>query len=401
MASTQFDLVIIGGGIGGSSLAKVMAEHGASVLVLEKEREFKDRVRGDAMAPWGVPEARQLGIDQLLRDTCGHELPWVQSFIQKAQLEHRHLNTTTRCQTAELAFFHPAMQEVLLQAAADAGATILRGAVAHELYPGGRPSIAFEHEGSARVADARVVVGADGRLSSTRRLGQFELKKDPEERFMAGVLLEGMPVRHDTSYAVIDPRRGQLVALFPQGNDRVRVYFSYPKAGRQRLQGEGDIPNLVEESIRAGAPAEWYVGVSVAGPLATIISDDHWVEHPYQDGVVLIGDAAAANDPMFGQGLSLTLRDVRVLSSHLTGTSDWDAACHAYAREHDGYYQLLHTFSHWFEELFYRTGLQADLTRARVFPLLAQDRTRVPDIFFSGPDQPLTEAVRQRMFGER
>jgi len=33
------------GGLGGSSLAKVMAEKGARVLVLEREREFKDRAR--------------------------------------------------------------------------------------------------------------------------------------------------------------------------------------------------------------------------------------------------------------------------------------------------------------------------------------------------------------------
>lgn len=40
---------------------------------------------------------------------------------------------------------------------------------------------------------------------------------------------------------------------------------------------------------------------------------DRWVDHPYHAGVVLIGDAAAASDPCFGCGLSLTLRDVRVL----------------------------------------------------------------------------------------
>jgi 2-polyprenyl-6-methoxyphenol hydroxylase-like FAD-dependent oxidoreductase len=400
MTSNHFDLVIVGGGIGGSALAKVMAEHGARVLVIEKEREFKDRVRGDAMAPWGVPEARALGIEQLLRETCGHELPWVQSFIQKVQLEHRNLPTTTRCECAELAFYHPAMQEVLLTAAAGSGAVVWRGAVARGLQVSDRPSVTVEQNGGTQLVSGRIVVGADGRLSGIRRMGGFELCKDPDERFIAGVLLEGIPVRHDTSYGVIDPRRGQLTALFPQGNDRVRVYFSYPNKLRGRLQGEAAIPQMVDESIRAGAPAEWYAEIRPVGPLATIASDDHWVDHPYRDGIVLIGDAAAANDPMFGQGLSLTLRDARVLFQHLTRTNNWDEACHAYASEHDGYYQALRTFSHWFESLFYGTGLQADLVRARVFPLLAQDRTRIPDFFFSGPDRSLTETDRRRMFGE-
>ena len=34
---------------------------------------------------------------------------------------------------------------------------------------------------------------------------------------------------------------------------------------------------------------------------------------PYVDGVVLIGDAAGHNDPIIGQGLSIALRDARIV----------------------------------------------------------------------------------------
>jgi 2-polyprenyl-6-methoxyphenol hydroxylase-like FAD-dependent oxidoreductase len=47
-----------------------------------------------------------------------------------------------------------------------------------------------------------------------------------------------------------------------------------------------------------------------------------WVEHPYSGGVALIGDAADASDPRCVQGLSITTRDVRVLSEMLNATSD-------------------------------------------------------------------------------
>jgi menaquinone-9 beta-reductase len=46
----------------------------------------------------------------------------------------------------------------------------------------------------------------------------------------------------------------------------------------------------------------------IAGPLASFEGADVWVDQPYKNGVALIGDAAAANDPCFGCGLSLTLR---------------------------------------------------------------------------------------------
>jgi flavin-dependent dehydrogenase len=43
-----YDIVTIGGGLAGASLAKVMAERGVRVLVLERDTRFKDRVRGEA-----------------------------------------------------------------------------------------------------------------------------------------------------------------------------------------------------------------------------------------------------------------------------------------------------------------------------------------------------------------
>jgi hypothetical protein len=39
-----------------------MAERGAKLLVSEREQQFKDRVRGEAIVPWGVAEAMSLEL---------------------------------------------------------------------------------------------------------------------------------------------------------------------------------------------------------------------------------------------------------------------------------------------------------------------------------------------------
>ena len=62
MASNSYDIITVGGGLGGSALAKVMAEHGARVLVVEREKRFKDRIRGEFFAPWGVAETQALSL---------------------------------------------------------------------------------------------------------------------------------------------------------------------------------------------------------------------------------------------------------------------------------------------------------------------------------------------------
>jgi len=38
----DYDIVLVGGGLGGSALAKAMAERGARILVLEREKQFRD-----------------------------------------------------------------------------------------------------------------------------------------------------------------------------------------------------------------------------------------------------------------------------------------------------------------------------------------------------------------------
>src|SRR5271154_6535445 len=79
LATRRYDIITVGGGIAASTLAKAMAERGARVLVLEREKQFKDRVRGEAVVSWGVAEAKELGICDLLKEKCAHEVPHVES----------------------------------------------------------------------------------------------------------------------------------------------------------------------------------------------------------------------------------------------------------------------------------------------------------------------------------
>ena len=49
------------------------------------------------------------------------------------------------------------------------------------------------------------------------------------------------------------------------------------------------------------------------GPFNSFSNEDHWIEDPTAPGVVLIGAAAGHNDPILGLGLSIALRDVRLV----------------------------------------------------------------------------------------
>lgn len=344
---------------------------------------------------------RSLGIYDLLKDTCGHDHPWFEIFLGPIQLMRRPVADTTPHAIPGFNFYHPAMQETLLAAAAQAGAEVRRGATIREVRPGPTPVAVVEQHGAIEEIPARLVAFADGRRSLGRRSSpRFQVKEDPPFLVITGVLIENMRIPEDTGSIYMNPALGISAYSFPLGGGRVRAYLSYPVDAGFRLQGEKDLPLFIEKSIAAGAPATRFEGVRLNGPLASFDAADTWVEHPYADGVVLIGDAAASNDPSWGQGLSLTSTDVRVLRDRLLATSDWTAACDDYAHEHDRHYRVIHEVTLALKDMFQLPGPEADARRERALPLIAQDPMRVPDHVFSGPDLPWNAEIRQVFFAE-
>jgi 2-polyprenyl-6-methoxyphenol hydroxylase-like FAD-dependent oxidoreductase len=393
MAAFDYDLVVVGGGIGGAALAKAIAENGRRVLVLEKETAFSDRVRGENLIPWGGAEAKQLGCFDLLRDSCGFE--------KRRMLDRslaRDLIATTPQHLPSLIFHHPAMQEQMLTAAASGGAEIQRGRRVTAVSTGRPVSVAFEDNSRSYKVATRLAVGADGRGSAMQVARNFKVERDPERMMLCGVLLEDVgPVPDDAFYFIIDANRAECAVIAGQGRGSARGYVGYRADGGMRLQGREALPRFIDESIACGIPAEFYAKAKIAGPLASFSGAANWVEHPYADGIALIGDAAGVTDPNWGQGLALALRDARVLRDALIAHDDWDQAAHSYATLHDVYFKKVHDWEDFLTEFFYGNSDLARARRTKALPLIKDDPSRVPDHVVSGPELPFDEDVKARL----
>jgi menaquinone-9 beta-reductase len=399
MSQAEYDIVTVGGGLGGAAVAVAMAKAGARVLVVERETRFQDRIRGEFMEPWGVAETHRLGIYDAIRNSA-NDSPFWQIYLSGMKLDRRDCVATTSYKLPNLAIYHPALQELVLAEAAKAGAEVRRGAAVREVKPGNPPTVTVESNGRMEELRPRLVVGADGRSSNVRKWCGFATQREPDRYYIAGLLFEEMPAPADTGIGAYNPTLGQVGYLFPQGEGRVRAYNVYPIDADFRLQGENSIDRFIAEALRSGVPPEYYTGARATGPLASFISADHWVESPYRDGVVLIGDAASASDPIWGQGLSLTCRDARVLTDLLRENRDWALACNTYAQAHDQYFTNLREADNCMRELLIDRGPQADALRARALPRVAQGIAQMPDQGFCGPDKPFDEADRRRLFGD-
>jgi 2-polyprenyl-6-methoxyphenol hydroxylase-like FAD-dependent oxidoreductase len=200
-------------------VAKVLAERGVRVLVFERETAFRDRVRGEQMHPWGVTEARKLGLYELLLETCGSEVRyWSGQLVGFSDVTRRDLFETSPQRAGSLNFYHPDMQSVVTAAAEKAGATILRGARVAGLLAETPPGVRVRLDANGEhVYRARLVVGADGRSSMTRQWGGFRVEHDPAGMSIAGLRIDGLAAPEDTMSGFVRPAYGMLSLTVPLG----------------------------------------------------------------------------------------------------------------------------------------------------------------------------------------
>lgn len=132
--------------------------------------------------------------------------------------------------------------------------------------------------------------------------------------------IEGWP----EDLQVIGAEKDVHYLVFPQGNGRARLYLGYPSDQPARLAGADGQRAFLDAFRLESLPGSDVIANSrPAGPCNSFPNQSSWTDHLYVEGAVLIGDAAGYNDPITGQGLSITYRDVRLVRDALLAHDDW------------------------------------------------------------------------------
>lgn len=146
----------------------------------------------------------------------------------------------------------------------------------------------------------------------------------------------------------------------------------------------------------------------IAGPCQGYPNADTWVDQPTAPGVVLIGDAAGHNDPTIGQGLSIAMRDARMVAEILSSSPDWDQELfEPYVAERRERMRRLRHFAHVTAVLRCEFDEEAKRRRGQAARLLANDPS-LGLLFaagfkgaFSVPDEMFEQRILARLFGEQ
>ena len=311
--TSDYDLIVVGGGPAGMMAGLLFARAGCRVNVLEKHADFFRDFRGDTVHPSTMEILDQLGmLDRFLKRP--HDK------VERAELriagrewtigDLTHLRTPApfiammpqwdfldflRDETAAYPSFKLEMSEP----------------VTDFIEEGGR--VVGVQLADGRQLRARLTIAADGRASLARGMLPLEDLGAPMDVFWFRV---GKKERSSGALRG-NVERGRLLVMIDRG-DYWQCAFLIPKGAAKQFQAKGI--DAIRAEVAAAAPPEL--------DLAELdeISDLHLLSVKLdrltqwsRPGLLAIGDAAHAMSPIGGIGINLAVQDAVAAANALAG----------------------------------------------------------------------------------
>ncbi|MBT3755706.1 MAG: NAD(P)/FAD-dependent oxidoreductase [Candidatus Cloacimonetes bacterium] len=289
MVKDRYDVVVIGAGPAGSVAARYAAENGASVLMLERDREPGIPVRcAEGVSHNGI--APFIDIDKR----------WIASQIDIAKLtspngESALMHNNGVGYVLERRIFDTALCEL----AAKHGVRLITKADALDLIKENEKIIGvkYRYMGETREVKCDIVIAADGTESRVGRWAGIKTAvalRDIDT--CVQYTLAGLDIKKDTCefYFGSEVSPGGYVWIFPKSDSTANVgigiagHLSHEKGPKEYLD-----EFVAEKFPNATITYTVYGGVPTAATLKEIV----------RDNIMLVGDAARQVNPITGGGV--------------------------------------------------------------------------------------------------
>ena len=308
----RFDVIILGGGLVGLTLAIALGRHGVTCAVVDPADPvatmapgFDGRVSAIASASWKMFEA--IGVAPHLRnETCPIDRIWVSEGLSGGALDF-----APDPEDGALGFM---CENRKLRLALDATANDV--AAITRFQPDKAVDVVRDDLGvtvtlaSGSTLTASLLVAAEGRGSPTREAAGIPVAKWAYPHAALVTAIDHAEPHGNTAYEIFYTD-GPFALLPMQPGTRSAIVWTVPTAQGPAYMKLSERAWLAEAQKRMGG----FLGeISLAAPMQSYPLGYHRASRITGTRLALVGDAAHGIHPIAGQGVNLGYRDVAALA---------------------------------------------------------------------------------------
>jgi menaquinone-9 beta-reductase len=333
MSAADFDAVVVGASVAGCTAARLYAQRGARVALVERRPDIDayKTVCTHYIQPSATPTIERLGLAGpieergAIRNLVDMWTPYGGWIRHRGDTPHgynvtrRTLDPLLRCMTAETP-----------------GVELLAGQTATDLIRNGRPAgvVVEDAKRARRELRAPLVVAADGRDSRLARIAGVRGRVRPHNRFFYWAYWRGVPSDGVRSrFWFMEP---DCAYTFPN-EDGLTIVLAGPH--RDRLpEFRADLEGAYAKFVNELPDAPDLSGATRESKLIGKLDLPNVSRPAARPGLAFVGDAALASDPLWGVGCGWAFQSAEWLvdatADALVGGGDLDAALDSYRRLH-------------------------------------------------------------------
>jgi flavin-dependent dehydrogenase len=306
------DVLVVGGGPAGSTIAALLAERGKRVVLADKDKHPRFHI-GESLLPYNVPLFQKLGVleevERIGMPKFGIEFV-SPAHMSPSRLEfgdgwHKDMNYSFQVRRSEL-------DHLLLKHAAAKGAEVFEGCRVTDLdfLPGGSAvATAAADDGSIRQWRARFVVDASGRdtfLANRLKLKQRNRRHDTASVYGHFTNAERLSGRAEGNISIFWFDKGWFWFI-PLSDGTTSVGAVCPAAVLKNR--DGDVTGFFRQLIEmCPALTERLRDATLTGPATATGNYSYDSDRMSGDGYIMVGDANMFIDPVFSTGVYLAMR---------------------------------------------------------------------------------------------
>ncbi|PKR76923.1 FAD-dependent monooxygenase [Halalkalibacillus sediminis] len=312
------DVLIHGGGVGGLTLAALLARENIDVTVVEQMPSDSPIYKGELLQPKTLQILDDLGVIEEVLE-AGQPIPHLTFFektkdylpIEKNEEAHLDYGVIPSKYNYALMIPHDTLKEILLQ----------KSLCYPDYFSYIKPARFVRFEGDDAVVSidkdehkmrAKYYVGAEGRKSPTREGIDEEIKPHYYNHHFLTVTIP-RPDELVDGRIVTTPT--EFLGLFPLPDNEIRTVYKI-KAETYKDFKERGIEYFHQQFSKLAPDLEDYVKqLDSYKKVQLMIPYQYHVKNYVKGNVALIGDAAHTVHPMAGEGMNMAIQDADILGN--------------------------------------------------------------------------------------